>query len=188
MAHLSKKQLKIELDRTINAPANRRSEIKKAYEDLVDTAIHRTPPEPDVSFLTTSGSGVVNIPIVQPANTVLTDCVVLCTADAALASANLVGLRIGTTAGAVDIAAAVNNAFNKGGATLDTIAAGKGTSIHAKIAASLSGSDFTFAAYPAVYTATERTLHVQISGSTGDTDTFNTNTGAFKPILHFERL
>ena len=187
MAHLSKKQLKIELDRTINAPANRKKEIKKAYEDLIDTAIHRTPPEPDVSFLTTSGSGVVNIPIVQPANTVLTDCVVLCTADAELGAAALVGLRIGTAIGGTQIANQ-NNAFNKGGAALTTIAAGKGTSIHAKIAASLSGSDFTFEAYPAVYTTTERTLHVQISGSTGDTDTFDTNTGAFKPILHFERL
>ena len=79
MAHISKKHLKDELDRTINAPANLKSAIKKAYEDLVDTAIHRTPPEPDVSFLTTSGSGVVNIEVVQPANTVLTDCIVLCT-------------------------------------------------------------------------------------------------------------
>ena len=187
MAHISKKQLKIELDNTVNAPANLKRAIKKAYEDLVDTAIHRTPPEPDVSFLTTSGSGVVNIEVVQPANTVLTDCVVLCTADAVLGSANLVGLRIGTAAGGTQLTNQ-NNAFNKGGATLTTIAAGKGTSIHAKIAASLSGSDFTFEAYPAVYTATERTLHVQISGSTGATDTFNTNTGAFKPILHFERL
>jgi len=185
MAHISKKHLKDELDRTINAPANLKSAIKKAYEDLVDTAIHRTPPEPDVSFLTTSGSGVVNIEVVQPANTVLTDCIVLCTTDAGLGAAQLVGVRVGTTAGGVDIAPAVNDAFNKDGGTLSSIAAGKGTSIHTKIAASLSGSALTFAPFPAVYTATERTIHVQISSS--NANTFNTDTGAFKPILHFER-
>jgi len=190
MAHLSKKKLKAELDKTAVGDAGYKRQIKSAYTDLVDTAVTHNPPEPDVTFSTTSGSGVVNVEMLQPANTVLTDLVVLCTSEATLASANLIGVRAGTTEGGVDIVPAVNNALNKDGATLTTIAVGKGTSIHAKLAASFSGSALTFAAYPAVVnsTSTDRTIYVQISGSTGDTDTFSTNTGAFKPILHYERL
>ena len=189
MAHLSKKKLKAQLDATINAPSGRKQATVAAYTNLIDTAVHHNIPDPDFSLLTTSGSGAVNMQVLQPANTILTDIIVLCTATASLGANGFVGLKAGLTEGGADIIPDVNNAILK--LSQKDIPVGHGTSIHTKIANSLSGSAITFAlpdgtlsAKPPVLATEDRTIFIQVSASNG----FATDTGAFKPIMHFERL
>ena len=195
MAHVSKKKLQEALNDSINAPANRKAAIKSAYADLVDTTLVRHIPHPDISLLTTSGSGVVNMEVVQPANSVITELMVLCTADTSAPAAQKVGLRIGTTPGGTEILGGTDTQNSQSfGTGITVVKKGQGCSTHPKFATQLSGSELTLkpqtaTTHPLLATA-ERTIHIQVSASAASAvnGRFDTNTGAFKPIVHFEKF
>ena len=198
MAHVSKKKLKEVLDSTINAPSNRKAAIISAYTDLVDTTLVRHIPHPDISLLTVSESNVVNMEVVQPANTVITEVMVLCTSEAVTHGTADIGLRIGTAVGGqqiLDRSSTDVHTSGSFGVGITTVKQGQGCSTHAKFATQLSGSTLTLepqtaTTHPLLATS-ERTIHLQISSSgrsTAKNGEFTTNTGAFKPIVHFEKL
>ena len=198
MAHVSKQTLQEVLNDSINAPANRKTAIKAAYADLVDTAVDKHIPLPDISLSTVSGSGVVNMEVIQPANSVITEVMVLCTADTSAPAAQQVGLRIGTTVGGQQIldksGAQDVMASSSFGNAITIIKKGQGCSTHSKFATQLSGSVLTLEPQTAtthpLLATTERTIHIQVSASAASAvnGRFNTDTGAFKPVIHFERL
>ena len=186
MAHVSKTELVNELKRTINTNATRKGSFEEAYTNLVDTAV--TTNHPDITFVTTttSGSKVLNLEVTQPANTIITGVDVVCTAAASLQSAGSVGLKIGTAVGGVELAAVSHTAY---GAAGTGVVKGQICSTVAKTATMGSGSELTLTAMTAVgvlagMTTTDRAIHVQVSAS----KEFGTNTGAFKPVITFERL
>ena len=150
-----------------------------AADNLVDSLYSQEM----VAANTTSGSGLVNLPLVQPENSFIEDIIVICTADASF-DAGLIGLRAGTTVGGVDIIAADDNAIT--GSTTAMLA-GIGTSIHSKIQASLSGQAALTLVANSVYSTTERTIHVQVSHSV-DGGGFDTNTGQYTGILKYVKL
>ena len=189
MAHISKKHLKAELDSTINASSGLKTAMKSAYSDLVDTAVTHNIPIPAFSATTTSESATVAIEVEQPANTILTDIIVLCTSAATLSGAGEVGLLVGTTAGASDVVAVGISSSAAISDLTTTCKVGQGCSIHQKLATVFSGSVITIlpqtaTTYPA-HTSVDRTLHFTISASA---NVFITDTGAFKPTIHYARL
>lgn len=198
MAHVSKLKLQEALNKSINASAQHKKSLKAAYADLVDSTAHKTIPHPDISLLTTSGSGVVTMEVVQPANSVITEIMVLCTADTSAPAAQQVGLRIGTTEGGQEILekSGPNDAMASAsfGNAITVIKKGQGVSTHSKFATQFSGSVLTLepqtdTTTPLLATA-ERNIYVQVSASAASAvnGRFDTNTGAFKPIVHFELL
>ncbi len=197
MAHVSKLKLQEALNKSINASAQHKKSLKAAYADLVDSTAHKTIPHPDISLLTTSGSGVVTMEVIQPANSVITEIMVLCTADTSAPAAQQVGLRIGTTTGGQEILdrsgddAMTSASF---GNAITVIKKGQGVSTHSKFATQFSGSTLTLEPQTATTTpllaTAERSIYVQVSASAASAvnGRFDTNTGAFKPIVHFELL
>ena len=195
MAHVSKLKLQEALNKSINASAQHKKSLKAAYADLVDSTAHKTIPHPDISLLTTSGSGVVTMEVVQPANSVITEIMVLCTADTSAPAAQKVGLRIGTTAGGTDILGGTDTDNSQSfGTGISVVKKGQGCSTHAKFATQFSGSTLTLQPQTATTTpllaTAERNIYVQVSASAASAvnGRFDTNTGAFKPIVHFELL
>ena len=94
MSHVTKNALKDDLNRTIQATSNAGTSIKTTYDNLVDSLY-----QVEVGHAnTTSGSGVVNLSTVQPANTFLEDVIVICTSGVGFDAASL-GVRIGTSVG-----------------------------------------------------------------------------------------
>ena len=186
MAHVSKTELVNELKRTINTNASRKGSFEEGYINLVDTAVVTNHPVITFDGLTTSGSKDLNLEVIQPANTILTGIDVLCGADTDLGGTGTIGVKVGTAVGGTELAAVSHIAFNGAGGVVKK---GQMCSTVAKTATAQSGSELTLTAMTsagvaATMTTTERTIHVQISASRA----FNTNTGAFKPVITFERL
>ena len=186
MATTSKAQLHSLIKGSNPGPDKRRRDgYMTAMSHLLDTAQTQTP---SPIGTTTSGSGVVNLQLVQPANTILEDIVVLCTTAASLAqvddtAAGDVGFKAGTTEGGTDIMAGVGNAITGSG---NAVKVGQGSSIHAKVQTSLEGDGALTLAAGSGYTSTERTVHCQVSCSI-DTR-FDTDTGAFRVIGKYYNL
>ena len=177
MAHVSKNALLGTLNNTINASANLKTATKNAYQDLTDSLY-----QVEVAHATTvSESGVVNLSTVQPANSFLEDVIVICTSNAAFDSAEL-GVRVGTALGGTQILNSTAS-LEPGSSTATT--AGVGTSIHDKIRASLEGNATITLTAGQVYTATERTIHTQVSASTGG---FTDNNGEFTVAMKYIQL
>ena len=168
MSHVTKNALKDDLNRTIQATSNAGTSIKNTYNNLVDSLY-----QVEVAHAnTTSGSGVVNLSTVQPANTFLEDVIVICTSAVGFDAAAL-GVRIGTSVGDGTIE---NLPLALEPGSSETIAAGVGTSIHSKIQDSLGGNAPLILTAGTVYSATQRTIHTQVSASTGG---FDDNDGEF---------
>ena len=174
----SKKALQSTLNATINGGANYKKSVKTAQSNLLDTVMCSTYSN---IVNTVSESGVVNIPITQPANTVIEDIIPICTADTSHESATI-GFKVGTAEGGAQVVAAVTNAITGSGTS---VAAGVGTSIHAKIQTSMDGGAPLIIAKGAGYSATERTIYAQVSASAG---VFDTDTGAFRVIAKYYNL
>jgi hypothetical protein len=158
----------------------RRDGYLNAMSNLLDTAQTSTP---SPITTTVSESGVVNIELVQPANTVLEDIIILCTAASSHDTATI-GFRAGTAVGGEQVVAGVATAV-AGPDVGTSTTVGQGTSIHSKIATALQGGAPIIIVAGAAYTATERTIHCQVSASTG---AFDTNTGAFRAIGKYYNL
>jgi hypothetical protein len=180
MATVTKKSLKEALDRTVKGAEPFSTVKKDAFQTLVDTAMSSTYSN---VVNTTSGSGVVNIPIVQPANTVIEDIIPICTSAASFDAASLGFLVSSGSHGAEDVVLPVVNAIAVGSS--ESTSPGQGSSIHGKVATSMGGGAPLVITPAAGYTATERTLYCQVSGSTGG---FATNTGAFRVIAKYYNL
>lgn len=174
MATTPKKEIRSNFKKANPGPDKRRRDgFLSAVDSLLDTAQTSTP-SPSVN--TISGSNIVNIPLIQPANTALEDIIVLCTAATTHDSAH-VGFQAGNAAfGGEQIIAAQSQSI---AGTGTSVTVGQGSSIHSKIATSLQGGHPHTIVAGAGYTATERTIYCQVSGSTGG---FSTNTGAFRVI------
>lgn len=186
MAHVSKTELVNELQRTLNTNAARRNEANAAFINLVDTEVTTNKPPIHFETTTTSGSRVLNLEVTQPANTIITGIDVICTAAASIQASGTVGIRVGTADGGEQLITTDDNAFN---AASTGVVKGQICSTHGHIATMGSGSQLTLTPMTAVgvlagMTTTERTIHVQVSAS----KEFGTNTGAFKPVITFERL
>lgn len=179
MANTPKKELFSLIKGANPGPDKRRRDgYLNAMSSLLDTAQTSTP---SPIATTTSASGVVNIELVQPANTILEDIIVLCTAASSHDTATI-GFRAGTAVGGEQVVAGVANAVAGSGTST---AIGQGTSIHSKVATSLQGGAAITLVAGAGYTSTERTIHCQISASTG---AFDTDTGAFRVIGKYYNL
>ena len=174
----SKKALQSTLNDTLKGDANYKKSVKTAQSNLLDTVMCST--YSDI-VNTVSESGVVNIPITQPANTVIEDIIPICTADTSHESATI-GFKVGTAEGGAQVVEAVTNAIT-GSGTL--VAAGVGTSIHTKIRTSMDGGADLTIVKGAGYSATERTIYAQVSASAG---AFDTDTGAFRVIAKYYNL
>ena len=174
----SKKSLQSTLNATINGGANYKKTVKTAQADLLNTVMCST--YSDI-VNTVSESGVVNIPITQPANTVIEDIIPICTTGTSHDTA-LIGFKVGTAEGGTQIVDAVTDAIAGSGTS---VAAGQGTSIHVKIQTSMQGDAPLIIVPGAGYTATDRTIYCQVSASTG---AFDTNTGAFRVIAKYYNL
>lgn len=181
MSHVTKNALKDDLNRTIQATSNAGTSIKNTYNNLVDSLY-----QVEVAHAnTTSGSGVVNLSTVQPANTFLEDVIIICTSGVGFDAASL-GARIGTAVGGTQIlepAAASNTCLEPGAS--EAITAGVGTSIHDKIRTSLAGNATITLKAGSVYTDTERTIHTQVSASAGG---FDDNNGEFTVAMRYVQL
>jgi len=177
MSHVTKNALKDDLNRTIQATSNAGTSIKTTYDNLVDSLY-----QVEVGHAnTTSGSGVVNLSTVQPANTFLEDVIVICTSGVGFDAASL-GVRIGTSVGG----GTIENLYNAlEPASSEAITAGIGTSIHGKIQASLAGQAALTLEPGTVYSATQRTIHTQVSASTGG---FDDNNGEFTVAMRYVQL
>ena len=177
MSHITKNALKDDLSRTIRANADAATAIKSTYTDLVDSLY-----QVEVAHAnTTSGSNVVNLSTVQPANSFLEDVIVICTSTANFDTAGL-GVRIGTSVGDGTIED-LRLALEPESST--EITAGVGTSIHQKIQQSLQGNAQLVLTAGQVYTTTERTIHTQVSASTGG---FEDNAGEFTVAMRYVQL
>ena len=130
---IAQKSLLSQLDNAILGGASVKGAIRPVNSNLVNSVMCSTYSN---VVNTTSGSGVVNIPIVQPANTVIEDIIPICTAGASHDAAS-VGFKVGTTEGSAEVVAAVVNAISA--ASAETTAAGQGSSIHLKVATSMGG-------------------------------------------------
>jgi hypothetical protein len=164
---IAQKSLLSQLDNAILGGASVKGAIRPVNSNLVGSLMCSTYSN---VVNTTSGSGVVNIPIVQPANTVIEDIIPICTSDTGHDSATL-GFKVGTAEGGTQIVAAVTNAISGLGTS---VTAGQGASIHSKITTSLQGSGSLTITPGEGYSAYERTIYAQVSGSTGGFDTDNT--------------
>ena len=184
MSHVTKNALKVDLGRTIHSNAKGGDQIRTTYDNLIDSLY-----QVEVGHAsTTSGSGVVNISTVQPANSFIEDVVIICTSAVNFDAASL-GARIGTAVGGTQI---LGNAANSDKnfdclepAASEATTAGVGTSIHDKIRTSLAGNGTIILTAGQVYTATERTIHTQVSMSTGG---FDNDFGEFTAALRFVQL
>jgi len=174
----AQKSLLSQLDNAILGGASVKSAIRPVNSNLVGSLMCSTYSN---VVNTTSGSGVVNIPIVQPANTVIEDIIPICTVGTSHDTATI-GFKVGTTEGSAEVVAAVVNAI----ADSDTsVSAGQGTSIHNKVATSMGGPAPLIITQQAGYTSTERTIYAQVSGSTGG---FTNSDGAFRVIIKYYNL
>jgi len=175
---IAKKSLLSQLDNIILGGAQVKNSIRPVNSNLVGSLMCSTYSN---VVNTTSGSGVVNIPIVQPANTVIEDIIPICTTGTSHDTATI-GFKVGTAEGGAQVVAAVNNAITGSGTS---VAAGVGTSIHTKVQTSMGGGAALTIAPGAGYSSTERTIYAQVSGSTGG---FDTDAGAFRVIAKYYNL
>ena len=185
MAVETKNSLVETLNRVIKGDNELRLARELANKSIVDTLQCSTYSDIVTS---TSASGVVNIPFVQPANTVIEDIIPICTVGVGHETAT-VGFRVGTTVGGVDVIAAGTGDEFAGSGT--SVAAGQGTSAQAHTQLSLQGGRKTVIVPGAGYTTTERTLHAQVSCSVttpGAGKGFKTDTGAFRVIAKYYNI
>ena len=181
MATVNKTILLDQLGRVPGTDSNGKTKALEVNTQLLDTVMCSTYSN---VVNTVSGSGVVNIPLTQPANTVLEDIIPICTA-ATSHDNGVIGFKVGNAAfGGAQIVAAVNNAIAGAGTST---AVGQGASIHQKIRTSLQGGADLVIAAGAGYTATERTIYCQVSASAGPSY-FKDNNGAFKVIAKYYNL
>jgi len=181
----TKKSLKATLDNVVKGDNELRLAREAANQTLLDTIQCSTYSEIVNSV---SASGVVNIPFVQPANTVLEDIIPICTVGVGHETAT-VGFRVGTTAfGGVEVIAAGTGDEFAGSGT--SVAAGQGTSAQAHTRLSLQGGRNTVIVAGAGYTSTERTLYAQVSCSIAGVagQGFKASTGAFRVIAQYYNL
>lgn len=176
---IAKKALLSQLDNIILGGAQVKNSIRPVNSNLIGSLMCST--YSDV-VNTTSGSGVVNIPIVQPANTVIEDIIPICTAGVAHDEASI-GFKVGISEGTADVVAAVVDAISL--ASAETTAAGQGTSVNTAVRTSMQGGADIVITPGAGYSATERTIYAQVSGSTGG---FDTDAGAFRVIAKYYNL
>ena len=177
---IAQKSLLSQLDNAILGGASVKGAIRPVNSNLVGSLMCSTYSN---VVNTTSGSGVVNIPIVQPANTVIEDIIPICTSAASFDAASLGFLVSSGSHGAEDVVLPVVNAIAVGSS--ESTPPGQGSSIHGKVVTSMGGGAPLVITPAAGYTATERTLYTQVSGSTGG---FNNNTGAFRVIIKYYNL
>ena len=175
---IAKKALLSQLDNIILGGAQVKNSIRPVNSNLIGSLMCSTYSN---VVNTVSGSGVVNIPIVQPANTVIEDIIPICTTDTSHDTATI-GFKVGTAEGGAQVVAAIVNAITSSGTS---VAAGVGTSIHTKVQASMGGGAALTITPGAGYSATERTIYAQVSGSTG---AFDTDAGAFRVIAKYYNL
>ncbi len=184
MALTPKTNLKNNLNHIAVGDAAFKEVIKDSNTNLLDAVMCSTYSEIATS---TSASGIVNIPFVQPANTILEDIVPICTTGVGHETST-VGFRVGTTVGGVDVIAAGSG--DEFAAEGTSVAAGQGTSAQAHTQLSLQGGRKTVIVPGAGYTTTERTLHAQVSCSIAGTagQGFKTDTGAFRVIAKYYNI
>ncbi len=176
---IAQKSLLSQLDNAILGGSSVKGAIRPVNSNLVGSLMCSTYSN---VVNTTSGSGVVNIPIVQPANTVIEDIIPVCTSAASFDTADIGFLVSSGSHGAEDVVVPVVNAIAD---STTTTLPGQGSSIHNKVRQSMGGAAALIITPAAGYTATERTLYTQVSGSTGG---FDNNTGAFRVIIKYYNL
>ena len=177
---IAQKSLLSQLDNAILGGASVKGAIRPVNSNLVGSLMCSTYSN---VVNTTSGSGVVNIPIVQPANTVIEDIIPICTVGASHDDGD-VGFKVGLSEGTDDVVSAVVNAIQNDSTST---AAGQGTSIHQKITTSMGGGAPLIITQQAGYTSTERTINAQVSASAGPSY-FKDNDGAFRVIIKYYNL
>jgi len=176
MSHVSSNTLKDSLKRTINAGANRKRAAESTFNNLVDSLYQVETAHAN----TTSGSGVVNLSVTQPANSYIEDIAVICTSAAAFDTAHI-GTRVGTTVGGTQI---LNVSHSLTGSTT-AMTVGTGTSTVAKTQLALKGEAVLDLTAGQAYTATARTIYTQVSAST---DGFTNNSGEFTVAVSYIQL
>ncbi|MDA8978390.1 hypothetical protein N9F67_00805 [bacterium] len=175
---IAQKSLLSQLDNAILGGASVKGAIRPVNSNLVGSLMCSTYSN---VVNTTSGSGVVNIPIVQPANTVIEDIIPICTSDTGHESATI-GFKVGTAEGGAQVVAAVTNAITGLGTS---VTAGQGTSANTAVRTSIQGGADIVITPGAGYSLYERTIYAQVSGSTGG---FTDNNGAFRVIAKYYNL
>jgi len=181
MATIKKSTLLDQLGRIQSTDSNGKAKALEVNTELLDTVMCST--YSDV-VNTVSGSGVVNIPLTQPANTILEDIIPICTVGASHDSGD-VGFKVGNAAfGGAQIVGAVVNAIQNDSTSTS---AGQGASIHTKITTALQGGAPLEVVAGAGYTATERTIYCQVSASAGPSY-FKDGNGAFKVIAKYYNI
>jgi len=177
----NKTALKSQLDRTLQGDSSLKAQGKTANTALLNSVMCSTY---STAVNTVSGSGVVNIPLTQPANTILEDIIPICTVGASHDSGD-VGFKVGNAAfGGAQIVGAVVNAIQNDSTST---AAGQGASIHTKITTALQGGAPLEIVAGAGYTATERTIYCQVSASAGPSY-FKDDNGAFKVVAKYYNI
>ena len=178
MAHLKKKKLDSDFSSTLLGGVQYKETATPIYNNLVDS-LYSTEV---VSENTVSESHEVTLQVIQPANSIIEDVVVVCTSDASLDS-GVIGLKVGT--GGTDseqIVAANNTALlGSAGTSLD---AGKGTSTVDTFRTALGGGALIALVADSPFTDSERTVTATVSASAD----FDTDTGEFTLALKYLQL
>ena len=181
MATVNKTILLDQLGRVPGTDSNGKTKALEVNTQLLDTVMCSTYSE---VVNTVSGSKVVDISITQPANTVLEDLIVICTA----ASAHEEGTLSFTAGNAAHNGEQIVAFTSKSLTDLGTsTAVGQGASIHNKVTTALQGGASHAIVAGAGYTSTDRTIFTRVSASAGPAG-FQDNNGAFKVIAKYYNL
>jgi hypothetical protein len=182
MALSNKTSLLSQLKRTPGMDAASKAEAAKINQSLLDSVMCSTYSD---AVNTVSGSNVVDIPIIQPANTVLEDLIVICTA----ASAHEEGTLSFTAGNAAHSGEQIVAFTSKSLTDLGTsTAVGQGASIHTKVTTALQGGASHTIVAGAGYTSTDRTIFTRVSSSALSPAGFQNNNGAFRVVAKYYNL
>ena len=181
MAHLSEAKLLDTLNNVAQGNARTRQAIKNANTDLVDS-LYQTEIGKGT---TTSGSHLVNIEVIQPANTVIEQITVVTSKNTNKRLATgTTGFSVGTSEGGGQIVAGVLNAIPTDAVEM---APGSGSSTATELATALAGPAPLVLVPSSGYTSAARTLYGQVSHSL-EASTFDDNNGEFTMAVKFIKL
>mgnify|MGYP003143070426 CR=1 FL=1 len=177
----NKTALNSQLDRTLQGDSSLKAQGKTANTALLNSVMCSTY---STAVNTTSGSKVVDIPITQPANTLLEDLIVICTVASAHEEGTLCFTAGNTAHTGEQIVAFTSKSYTDLGTST---AAGQGASIHTKVTTALNGAASHTIVAGAGYTSTDRTIFTRVSASAGPAG-FQNNNGAFKVVAKYYNI
>ena len=162
--------------------AGQRRGYKSSLEHIVDS----THTIDAITGLTVSESGVVTIEFLQPEKSLIEEVTVVCTAEASLDGAALLGFRLGTTLGGEDIITGDDANTGSIHASSATFGAGTGSSTNSSLTTALDGNaNIEPITVNTPFSSAGRSLYAQVSASANK---FDDNVGEFAVSIKYIKL